>query len=457
MKKLILLCFAVVMTATIATAQQGNIIEHHVVAGETLYSLSKQYKVPIDLIIKSNTDVLADGMRVGDILRIPSTEATQQSTEAKKPNNHTVTQTQAQAIDNPVRTNRRKQAKEHSAMVNVALMMPFVVGDKENKSFMEFYYGVVVALQKLKEHGISVELDVINTEKSQDAVERIINSGRLDNADLIIGPVYDDTFDVMAQFAEQREIPIISPLAAVNADNPFVIQIAPSHQQKLNKIREVIGNDKNILLIRPIDQLDKEFEEELAEVLPRNGVTKLDYLKSTDIREVENKLTTDRDNIIIVASSNENKVEEIMARMSSMHNSMSARGLTTPAITVLGNSKWNKFNHIEKNLYFKLNVTYVANYHADRGDSTVLNFDRDYIKMFQSLPTPYSYRGYDIASLFISNYVGDRDNMLLNLDNNTYKVLQVPYRFVQRHRSGKLENIRWIAVKYNQNYEITLL
>lgn len=453
MKKLIVLCLALIMNVGILHAQQGDVVEHHVVAGETLYSLSKRYKVPIDAIINMNTDVLANGLSIGDILKIPGTVTTKHENEPKKQRDRTHIET---ITETDIRTEHRRQVKEHSSSVNVALMMPFVVGDKENKSFMEFYYGVLVALQKLKEQGISVVLDVINTEKSHDAVLRIINSGKLDNADIIIGPVYDEIFNIVAQFAHEREIPIISPLASISADNPYVVQIAPSHQQKLTKMREVIGHDKNILVIRPLDQLDKEFEEELVSVLPHGGVIKLDYLKSTDIREVENKLSTDRENIIIIASSNENKVEEIMARMSSMHNSMSARGLTTPDISVLGNSKWNKFNHIEKNLYFKLNVIYVANYHADRGDSTVLNFDRDYIKMFQSLPTAYSYRGYDIASLFISSYAQNRDQMLVTLEDNTYRVLQVPYRFVQRNRNGKLENIRWIAVKYNQNYEITL-
>ena len=63
---------AFVALSFIANAQEYR--KHTVQAGETLYSLSKQYNVSKEDLIKLNPDA-KDGIAVGDLLIIPSKEA----------------------------------------------------------------------------------------------------------------------------------------------------------------------------------------------------------------------------------------------------------------------------------------------------------------------------------------------------------------------------------------------
>ena len=59
-------------TYTDALNQVSDRFVHHIVArGETLYSLGKQYGIPVDSIVRYNDSALKEGLKQGSILRLP--------------------------------------------------------------------------------------------------------------------------------------------------------------------------------------------------------------------------------------------------------------------------------------------------------------------------------------------------------------------------------------------------
>ena len=47
-----------------------EIIEHRVEAKETLYSISRKYNIPVDIIKQQNDELLAHGLKAGQVIRI---------------------------------------------------------------------------------------------------------------------------------------------------------------------------------------------------------------------------------------------------------------------------------------------------------------------------------------------------------------------------------------------------
>lgn len=47
-----------------------NIIEHTVAGKETLYSISKKYNIPVDVIVSQNEKLLAQGLQAGQVIKI---------------------------------------------------------------------------------------------------------------------------------------------------------------------------------------------------------------------------------------------------------------------------------------------------------------------------------------------------------------------------------------------------
>ena len=66
----------------------------------------------------------------------------------------------------------------------------------------------------------------------------------------------------------------------------------------------------------------------------------------------------------------------------------------------------------------------------------------------------YSYRGYDVAKLFVGAIKLHGDEFTSYINDRELPLLQTPYRFGQVSANGKYANNEWAKVCYNSNYTI---
>ncbi len=104
------------------------------------------------------------------------------------------------------------------------------------------------------------------------------------------------------------------------------------------------------------------------------------------------------DNVFVVLAGDETSMDLILAALSSGRTA----GWRVPRthIMVVGDSRWVRYRNLDRSLFFKLNVSFVTSYHADRGNEAVLHFDRRYIEAFGRVPSLLSYSGYDAVKMF---------------------------------------------------------
>ncbi len=446
---------------------------HHIVEqGETLYSISRKFFVRIDSIQKYNVELLRDGLHTGDILKIPSARAQAAAkaagTEAAKPVTSSEWVRQGTEYSPRSRwslggafssdTTDARIASDGRGVINVVMLLPLNDAGQD-KSFVEFYNGSLIALEQLKAKGISTHIDLVDVGRTAESTLRATNelASVMLEAHLIIGPVYEESYNAIADFAAERRVPIISPLAPLNGrGNSFTFQVAPPQDTKNAKLKKLFTGGRNIVVISTDDD-DPEFSQEIAQTLPPWGVTRFNYSRQTGVTELEGLFKKDVDNVFVVLAANENVIDEILARISSIQTNFAARGIMNPYIKVVGSSKWSRFRNIDVNLFFKLELSYVSNYHADRTDASVNAFNRAYISAFGSVPTLYSYRGYDVTKLFVSAMRTYGRQMAYKINDSSMQLLQVPYKFTQTGGKGtKFVNQEWILNNYKSNYTIEL-
>ncbi|MCD7963814.1 MAG: LysM peptidoglycan-binding domain-containing protein [Rikenellaceae bacterium] len=423
---------------------------------ETLYSISREKGINIDTLRFYNQELLKDGLKFGSLLKIPvyGDSTTVMSTAMYLERNAADTDRSPVLFpnynrDNNVKNNFQSEGRIVSGAVNVAVLLPFTSG---GDNFVDFYNGMLLALKELKTEGVSVNLNVYDTKRSVEEVQRIFNSDALRRSDLIIGPVYENTFVPAARFAEEQRIPIVSPLGAFEGGNQYVYQIAPSVAGKYDKMKNLFSSENNIILINGDSGADQRMLSELRDVLPA-GYTSIEYAKGKAASAYSGTLSLDKKNVIVLNSDNENAVEEILTKLSSIQNSISSRSGRYYDITVIGNNRWTRFANLDKQLFFKLNVAYITTYHSDRNDSRIREFDGKYLSEFGKFPTQYSYRGYDITKLFTVAMKSYGRNYADYLRRTERKILQVPYAFKQEP-SGKWINNQWVLVKYNTDFTV---
>lgn len=450
---------------------------HHVVAkGETLYTLSKLTGIPADTIFKYNATVLQDGLKYGSILKLPipasevgpslataggvttnipvPVDDDMEAPTSGYPANESPTVVPltplTPALSGPVQVKHI----DMTAPIKVAVMLPVRVGGTSDRRYLEFYQGVLLALDELKATGVSSQVDLFNTAHSTAEASRLLNESAVQQADLIIGPVYESNFIPVANYATQHGIPIVSPLAAMKeTGSPLVFEAAPSDAFKYTKLQDEFSPSNNIVVVSATSNNDPEMLSEIVPLLP-SSARKVTYVKGSGGNAVENWLDLDKTNVFVVLSQNEQMTEEILASISSVQNSRISRGQNCPPIKVVGSSRWPRFQNIDKNLFFKLNLRYTTNYHADRGNERVAAFDRCYVAAFSSLPSMYSYRGYDVAKLFVGAIKLHGDEFTSYINDRELPLLQTPYRFGQVNANGKYANNEWAKVCYNSNYTI---
>ena len=428
--------------------------------GETIYSLSRRFGIS-EKDFAANNDV-ANGLKAGAVIRIPqSKEENLRVIEANDAlqNNATI---EAHSSDE----NIVFRALEQGTTLNIALMLPLNVGSKPNASFVEFYQGFLLGVEKLKESGKGeVKLTIYNTEHDKAKVQQIVQSQLFEGTNLIVGPVYEDEMAPVLQYARTNSVPVVTPLANIeNVNSPALFQLAPAPEKKYDKIANLLDGGRDIYLIYA-SSYDKEFESEILKQLEGKSYAAYNYSfdqksiftpKNATARPIElmdDILKEEKPCLFVVLANAETDVDRILGTISSAKVAITERSEKCAQYVVLGTSRWGRYNNIDHTSYFNNNVVMISTYHAKRDSQIVREFDSNYIKSYQALPSLYAYRGYDTAIMFGE---GMHSDIQYNMLDKRYTPLQTTYKFVQSKEGGNYVNQEWIRVNYNSNYTITL-
>lgn len=467
---------------------------HEVARKETLYSIAKAYGVTQEAIMKAN-GLRDSAIKKKQSLLIPSGKKTGPVIESKKEPSDAPKETVIFPGTPPQTGDGREGLPEiegiesekpqvaskikdfdQRGVLNIGLMLPAGAGTRaDNQNFADFYRGVLLGLNALKQEGISTSLKVLDTGRSTEKIEDHIRAGKLKAAHLIIGPVYADNFAPVAQYAMQEGIPVVSPLGHVGEeDNPFVFEVAPPTETMYDKIFEMFGSDhvigddgtsriRNTVIIEHGAGADQDVLNQVKTAFAgKPNVHTISYLpilgnkaRSDDInRRLTAMLDANAENIIFVPVGKESAVEEVLSRISSIN----IKTWDKYRVTVVGTSNWWRFSNMNLDLYFKLNVHYPTSYHADRTDPAVEQFYRDYIHSFGSVPTLFSFRGYDVVKYFASamrRFGPDMPSYIVENNSGGFhpSLLQVKYVY-KNDGAGKYRNLNWPVVNYRPGYTI---
>lgn len=410
---------------------------HLIEIGETLYGISKKYNVPVE-VIEANNAGIKDGLRAGLLLRIPivGKEKKEEIVPEKKDlSEKTVT-----------------VGLTNTGTLNISVLLPLTESGVLKNNFFELYQGALVAADELREKGNNVVLNLYNTEHSAEAIKKITEMRSFRESDIVIGPVYEEGLRYVTDFASERGIPVVSPLANIEgAYGQTLFQLSPDSNHRYEQLSSLVEG-KNIVFITS-DATDAEFEREMKDMIGNQPYQKLVYRKGTPSSQINSMMAdSDRENVFIVVAGNESGVDLILAALSSIQNTRISRSQQTGSIMVVGSSKWNRYRNMDRNLFFKLNVTFVTSYHADRGNSKVVDFDNRYIAAFGQIPSLYSYRGYDAVMMFgqaATSGSHDFNDALRKVSTP----LETSYNFISL-LNGKYVNSKWATVTYGNDYTI---
>ena len=439
-----------------SVAEEGT--AYHIVhPGETFYSLSRRFGITEAEFSALNGGLKPADLKAGAMVKIPAPEAGQIPEGADSlQRQDSVPETGQQVVQIDFRALRAGDP------LDVALLLPLATGGEPNGNYLEFYQGFLLGLDSVKlKYGRSVNVDLYNTARDTARIREIVESDAFRKADLIVGPVYEEGLYPVIRFAEEKKIPVVSPLANIEGMNSDVLfQLAPDPAHKYDKVADLVGPGKRVTLIATAST-DREFEREMLALLEGRQYERYVFRNARSASgsggnspsDLTPLLENTDDNVFIILSDDEVEVDRILAALASADTNLTSRGRTAPRFTVLGNVRWNRYNNIDRTMFFKDRVIFISTYHAKCDSQTILDFDSAYIRSFGSLPTLFSYRGYDAAVIFCPAMYNDIEN---DIEGRSYTPLQTTYVFGQGEQRDNHVNRNWTRVNYNSDFTITI-
>lgn len=375
-------------------------IPHLVQAGETLYGLSKKYNVKVEEIIAANPSI-ANGLKTDEFVYIPVVR------KDSKPSAETVVKKgegQNNDISNnqyeSVRLSDRDKCKSLMATgnpINVALLLPFNVNNALNsKISVEFYNGLMIALDTLVAKGANIKLYTFDTNGDK-SVDEVLQKPIMKSMNLIIGPLYASKMNEAMRFANENKIPLITPFVRSDdlvQNSPYVIKLTNSDKNIADKTIQYFKSNypnANFILLKQRKGADSLMTQEYITSLNNHSV-KYKFLNRT-VSEVVAALSDVEKNVIIFSSSQELQVRDFITQFNKM--------LKKQSVSMVGTEEWLKFSNIEPDYYENLNLHVpVVNYFSGI-DSLNITFANIYKEKYKAFASNYAYKGYQIGDYFV--------------------------------------------------------
>lgn len=487
-------------TAPVEVKDTSKFIIHIVQKGEGLYSISRQYNVDQDIIVELNREKLIDGLKLGAQLRIPravDSAPITQDRPTKGDSLHVVTDEGIYAVPRPVHCNAFSYARD-GRPYNVVLLLPLFLKEFENPDslaaavaanaklnartapaktgpsipakalgFLEFYEGFLLAVDSLRNAGLSVNLNIFDTRRDVKNVNSILQSSALRNADLIVGPVYPECLKPVADFAREHRIHMVSPLSSndyLQSSNPYLFQVNPSFYSQLKEFSAKIDlcSDRNIVLMHEADSLSNNLVISFRDML-KQDIAKCKNFDSVHYKEVAYKaggaavevqskishsLVHDKENVLLVPSENEAFVADLLGHLYTLTNYHGYR------IKVYGLPRWQRFKNVQLDYYYNLQLHLFTPFFVDYNDASVKHFVAEYRHTYRSEPSQYAFQGYDVGFYFLSAMMRYGIDFKFCLPDFNVDLLQAKYRFVQDNSLSGFENRSVFMIRYTRDFDI---
>ncbi len=436
-----------------------NYPTHTISKGETLYSLSKQYDVGIE-VIKEVNGGLTQGLREGETIYIPIKK--QELIEGSNQS--------ADSSITALELNLDSILINKKPIYSVGLLLPFYldendeIAEKRNaldkkeiyprsKFAIEFYNGFVKALNELSSDSCKFKIYVYDTKGNDTArIKSLLLKPEFKEFDFIVGPLYHTNFDLVADFAKEYKIPLISPVKQSNKillGNPYIFKVIPSKTSIIEPIVNMVADSfktENLLVVDCEDAKERALVDiyltNYAKTLTQNSndtniysvIKKINV--TTNFDAITSQFSATKNNVVFIPNSNQSFVTSLF---SYLITTLNKRGYEDYKVTLIGLEEWVKFENIDLDYFQRLNVHYCNPQNINEEDSLTQDFITGYIETNNTYPSNNSILGYDIGQFF-GNYFIQYGTVFSESITQPYQGKSITIHFMKTGIESGFEN-----------------
>jgi LysM repeat protein len=377
--------------------------------GETLYNLSKRFDTD-ERTLRDLNPQMGEYLREGEVIRVPRRKESSPVVPVVPANSNGSREAATSEEDELEETVLTESARLNvvsrcdtsgtvRTQMKIALLLPFQAGSGPNfKAAAAYLGGFKVASDSLARKGLSITLSVFDVSGRDDvyAMERIVNSGKLEGSNLIIGPFFPDALTVLLAYTRPRNIPVASPFSKrpdLLSRFPGVMRMSPGLAMRCT---------------RTLGYFREKFPE-CAFFLASPGRSRNDSLQYAAYKQAFNELgikyspvtggalhsqlQVGKKNVVIMPNSHEITIKNLMTNL--------MQQTRLPDISLVGMESWLDYQFISVHYFAQLDVYLPVVNQFNPFCEENKWFRAHYREEYKSEPELYAHRGLQHAWYFI--------------------------------------------------------
>lgn len=411
---------------------------------DTLYGIARQYGISIPELMDANPEMKQMGyeLKKGDVINIPY--AKQQTVSQQV--------TKAPASVDDIR---------HRA-IRVGVMLPLHHVDGDGKRMIEYYRGLLLACENLKQEGISTDIHAWNVPIDADIRNTLLANGAKE-CDIIFGPLYTKQVKYLGDFCRSENIKMVIPFSITGNDvaqNRQIFQVyQTAEQQNESAIHAFLERfpTQHVVLIDCNDTTSRKgiFTFGLRKKLEQQGRQyNITNLKSSEQSFVKAFSQTEP-NVVILNTGRSPELNVALAKL----NTLTA---INPHIVVslYGYTEWLMYTKVYLDFFHRYDTyipsTFYYNPLAGNTQRVEQNYRRWFKEEMQYAQPRFALTGYDHAQYFLRGLHRYGKTFTGIREQNASAPLQTPLRF-QRIGEGGMQNVHFQLIHYTRDHRVESL
>lgn len=416
---------------------------------DTVFSIANKYGLSLPELMEANPEMKKEGyvLKKGDTLFIPF----------EKKNTANLPVTTLPAIGGkPVVTTPVAQTNA----VKIGVMLPLHDVDGDGRRMVEYYRGILMACDALKQRGISTDIHAWNVPIDADIRSTLVQQGA-NNCNLIFGPLYSKQVAPLAEFCKNNGIKLVIPFS-INGDdverNKEIFQVYQS-PETLNAaaIKAFLSRFANVhpIFVDCNDTTSRKgnFTFGLRKELERRKINYSITNVNSPIEQFAKAFVPSKQNVVILNTGRSPQLTAVLNKLDEFDAKYPGA-----IISLYGYTEWLMYAKYNLARFYKYDTYIPSTFYYNSTSARTIDLERSYASWFhqpmQIAMPRFAITGYDHAMFFVQGLKRYGKNFSGSRTQLNYQPVQTPLHFVKTSKGGyKNENFQLIHYTFNKQIE----
>ncbi|KAF2329337.1 PBP1 and LysM peptidoglycan-binding domain-containing protein [Flavobacterium nitrogenifigens] len=397
-------------------------MDYQVKPKETFYSLGRVFHLSQDELVALNPS-LSEGVKEGMVLKVPAgyiapAPIIAAQVPSEKPADSSVNKPvestgggikivdKVKSTENEnveiVELTKKRGVNERKKVV---LLLPFnmakvqsdtsgtanrIKNDKFLNMTLDFYSGALMAIDSAKTLKLPIDVAIYDSQETKTTSSIVSLVPKLQDADAVIGPFYQNNAEVAANMLSSSNVPVISPLSKDSA-NPIdnLYQTVPANDVIRNAVFDFIRS-KNGNIIAVVDKKKESVINYIKQNQKGVAFASLTETGGLDVANLKSLLLPNRMNYVVMETGNTAMVKATIKALLDSQKTCQVQLVILEPNSTLDTDEISFDNLVKLKLMYP-SVT------RESDEQPVLIYEKQYRLKNKANPTTYATRGFDVT------------------------------------------------------------